>query len=136
MKTYQELITFPTYEERFNYLKGAQRIGDETFGSHRYLNQQFYKSPEWRRHRREMILRDNGCDMALEGYTIFGTIHVHHIEPITIEDIINRSPLLFDPNNTVCVSAITHKKLTYWDGTDISDPYTLTIRTEGDTKLW
>lgn len=83
-----------------------------------------------------MILRDNGCDMALPGYEIFEGIHLHHINPITPQDIVDRNPFIFDPNNVVCVSAYTHKRLTYWDGTDIEDPNRLTIRKAGDTKLW
>lgn len=136
MKTYTELLTFKTYEERFNYLKMDQRIGDETFGHLRYLNQRFYSSPEWRRFRRDMILRDNGCDMALPGYEIFEGIHLHHINPITPQDIVDRNPFIFDPNNVVCVSEHTHKRLTYWDGEEIQDPNKLVIRRPGDTKLW
>lgn len=136
MKTYNELLTFKTYEERFNYLKMDQIIGDETFGHLRYLNQRFYRSPEWRRFRRDMILRDNGCDMALPGYEIFEGIHLHHINPITPDDIVNRNPFIFDPNNVVCVSEYTHKRLTYWDGEEIRDPNHLIIRKPGDTTLW
>ena len=136
MKTYTELLTFKTYEERFDYLKMDQRIGDETFGHLRYLNQKFYRSPEWRRFRRDMILRDNGCDMALPGYEIFEGIHLHHINPITPQDIVDRNPFIFDPNNVVCVSEITHKRLTYWDGEEIRDPNHLIIRKPGDTTLW
>lgn len=136
MKTYNELITFSTYIERFNYLKLDQKIGEETFGHLRYLNQRFYSSPEWRSFRNSIILRDNGCDLALPGYEIFEGLHVHHINPITYEDIVDRSPILFDPNNVVCVSEYTHKRLTYWDGTEITNPYEPITRTKGDTKLW
>ncbi len=136
MKTYTELLQFNTYEDRFNYLKMDQRVGEDTFGPFRYLNQIFYRTPEWRRFRNEIILRDNGCDMALSGYEIHEQVHIHHINPITPDDIINRSPVLFDPNNVVCVSARTHKLLTYWDGEEIQDPNKLIIRKPGDTKLW
>lgn len=83
-----------------------------------------------------MILRDNGCDMALPGYEIFEGIHLHHINPITPDDIVNRNPFIFDPNNVVCVSEYTHKRLTYWDGEEIHDPNHLIIRKPGDTTLW
>ena len=136
MKTYTELLQFNTYEDRFNYLKMDQRVGEDTFGPFRYLNQRFYRTPEWRKFRNEIILRDNGCDLALPGYEIFNTIHIHHINPITPNDIVDRSPVLFDPNNVICVSEYTHKRLTYWDGTEIRDPYQLVIRRQGDTKLW
>lgn len=113
IRTYSELILLPTFEERYEYLRLDGNIGDITFGSNRYLNQKFYNTPEWRRFRREIIIRDNGCDMGLEGFEIYGTIHVHHLNPITKEDILNHSACLFDPENVICVSSETHKLLTY-----------------------
>ena len=87
IKTYSELITIPTYEERFEYLRCNSAVGKETFGFDRYLNQVLYNSMDWKRLRRQIIIRDNGCDLALEGYTIYGKIIIHHINPISLDDI-------------------------------------------------
>lgn len=97
--------------ERYRYLKCNERIAEETFGCYRELNQIFYKSNEWKRFRRDIIIRDYGLDMGLEGHEIFGPITIHHIEPITIQDILNRNPAIVDPDNAVCVSDNTHKAI-------------------------
>ena len=115
IKTYSELISIPTYEERFDYLKLEGVVGKDTFGYDRYLNQAFYNSPEWRRFRRDMIIRDNGCDLACEGYDIRGRIILHHINPLTQEDLINRKEALFNPENIICVSHNTHNAIHYGD---------------------
>jgi len=115
IKTYSELITIPTYLERFNYLKIGGAVGRETFGHERYLNQILYNSHEWRRFRRDMVLRDNGFDLACEGFEIVGKIIVHHIDPITVEDVLNRHPKIFDPENVICVSMDTHNAIHYGD---------------------
>ena len=115
IKTYSELIRIPTYEERFDYLKLEGVVGKDTFGYDRYLNQAFYNSPEWRRFRRDMIIRDNGCDLACEGYDIRGRIILHHINPLTQEDLINRKEALFNPENIICVSHNTHNAIHYGD---------------------
>lgn len=113
IRSYSELITFDTFLDRFNYLKLNGKVGAETFGWSRYLNQAFYASPEWKKTRRRVIIRDEGCDLGLEGYNIYGTIYVHHINPITPEDIDNRDPKLFSMDNLVCVSYRTHEAITY-----------------------
>ena len=136
-KTYSELITIPTFSERFDYLKLDGSIGEMTFGGHRLLNQRFYTSPEWRKIRREVVIRDNGFDLACDDCLIFGKILIHHIEPITIDDIINRSPKVTDLNNLVCVSFETHNGLHY--GTNESEslkPDWFVERKPGDTCLW
>lgn len=115
IKTYSELISIPTYEERFDYLKLEGVVGKDTFGYDRYLNQAFYNSPEWRRFRRDIIIRDNGCDLACEGYEIRGKIILHHINPLTQDDLINRREALFDPENIICVSHNTHNAIHYGD---------------------
>ena len=115
IKTYSELISIPTYEERFDYLKLEGVVGKDTFGYDRYLNQAFYNSPEWRRFRRDIIIRDNGCDLACEGYDIRGRIILHHINPLTQEDLINRKEALFNPENIICVSHNTHNAIHYGD---------------------
>ena len=114
-RSYSELIRLPTFEERFDYLKFSAKIGEATFGFERYLNQIFYTSKEWRKFRRDIIIRDNGCDMAMEDYDIYGRIEVHHINPITVKMIENNDPLLMDPENVVCVSPNTHKAIHYGD---------------------
>ena len=115
IKTYSELITLPTFVERFRYLKIGGRVGEDTFGHDRYLNQILYKTPEWRSFRRDMILRDNGCDLACEGYEIYERILLHHINPITVEDVIKRHPKIFDPENVISTVLRTHNAIHYGD---------------------
>lgn len=139
MKTfrrYSELIRLRTIEDRFNYLKIAASVGESTFGFSRYLNQALYRSKEWKDFKREMVIRDKACDMALEGWDIpEGAILVlHHINPLTLEDVENRSDALFDPENVVCVSDRTHRAIHYGD---ISLINTLPIeRRPNDTCPW
>lgn len=114
-KTYSELIAIPTYEDRFRYLQLQGAVGKDTFGYDRYLNQVLYNSQEWKRFRNEIIIRDNGCDLAFEGYDIHGRILVHHINPITVDDVVNRNPLVFDPENVICVTHNTHNAIHYGD---------------------
>ena len=115
IKTYSELIEIPSFLERFRYLKIGGQVGKETFGYERYLNQIVYKTGEWRRFRRDIILRDHGCDLACEGFDIYGKIIVHHIDPITVEDVVNRNPKVFDPENTISTSLNTHNAIHYGD---------------------
>ena len=115
IKTYSELITFPTFEERFEYLKLDGQVGVETFGFNRYLNQAFYKSDEWLSIRDYVITRDNGCDLGMEGYEIYGRILIHHINPITKDDIIQRSRILLDPENLITTVKRTHDAIHYGD---------------------
>lgn len=134
MKTYQELITFDNFEDRFNYLKLSGRIGDETFGSNRWVNQIFYKSREWLSFRDRVIRRDNGCDLGVEGREIFGPILIHHINPITLEDIVERDPKVFDMNNVITTMLSTHNAIHYSDaGILVLDPIE---RTQNDTCPW
>ena len=115
IKTYSELITIPTFEERFEYLKLGGQVGVETFGFNRYLNQAFYKSDEWLSIRDYIITRDNGCDLGMEGYEIYGRILIHHINPITKDDIIQRSRILLDPENLITTVKRTHDAIHYGD---------------------
>lgn len=134
IKTYSELIQFDTFLDRFNYLKLNGKVGLETFGWSRYLNQAFYSSPEWKKTRRRVIIRDNGRDLGMEGYEIYGTIYVHHIDPISPEDIENRDPKLFDLDNLICVSRRTHDAITLGDEDLLpTDPI---IRRPNDTCPW
>lgn len=134
MKSYQDLMTLPTFEERFHYLETGNRVGEATFGYERWLNQKFYSSNEWRKVRRQIAIRDDGCDLGCEDYPISGRIHVHHINPITAEDIQNNDPKLFDPNNLISTSELTHKALTYGSYDDLPKPYI--PRSMHDTSPW
>lgn len=135
-KTYSELIKLPTFEERFKYLKISGIIGEETFGSNRYLNQAFYSSYEWKRFRREVIIRDNGMDLGVNGYDIHGIIVIHHINPISIEDIANINlDVLMNFDNVISTSERTHKAIHYSDDKIVlrTEPI---IRKPNDTCLW
>ena len=133
-RTYRECMQLPTFQERYRYLQIGGQVGKETFGFDRYLNQMLYRTPEWKRFRREMILRDNGCDLGCEGYEIYGNVLVHHINPITVEDVINRNPCIFDPNNVICTSLNTHNAIHYGDETLlITEPV---VRKPNDTCPW
>lgn len=115
IKTYSELIMLPTYIDRLNYLIIGGAVGRQTFGEDRYLNQILYNSYEWRRFRRDIIIRDGGLDLAHEDFEIEGKIIVHHIDPITVEDVLNRHPKIFDYENVVCTSMNTHNAIHYGD---------------------
>lgn len=134
IKTYSELIQFKTFEERFNYLKIDGIIGQETFGFDRYLNQIFYTSPEWRKLRNKIIIRDNGCDLAVPGLKIIGKIFIHHINPISKDDIISRSDYLMNPEYLICSSKSTHDAIHYGD-TNLLPKGPIT-RTKNDTCPW
>lgn len=136
-KSYFELSSMKTFNERFEYLKLPGVVSHSTFGGNRYLNQAFYRSKEWRKARDYVILRDNGCDLGIEGYEIpqGELLVVHHINPITLEDIMDRSESLFDPNNLICVSDITHKMIHYGDIGGVPDREPV-VRCPNDTVPW
>lgn len=114
--SYSELILIPTFIERYRYLKINGVVGEETFGYERYLNQRFYTSKEWRQFRRDIIIRDQGLDLGVDGFPIGGTITIHHINPIDKKDILQgRWDILMNPENVICVSDITHKAIHYGD---------------------
>lgn len=134
VRTYSELIKIPTFLERFKYLKLNGSVGVDTFGFDRYLNQTFYRSYEWKRLRNDVIVRDMGCDLGLEGYDIFDKILVHHMNPIGPDDIIHRSDYLLDPEFLICTSKLTHDAIHYGNEQILyQDPV---IRTPGDTCPW
>lgn len=134
IRTYSELITLPTFEERYRYLRLGGKVGEETFGFDRYLNQIFYKTDEWLRVRDYVIIRDNGCDLGIEGREIHSRILVHHMNPITMEDILNRSEYLLDPEYLICTVKRTHDAIHYGDDSLLfKDPI---IRTKNDTCPW
>lgn len=115
IKLYSEVILLPTLEERFEYLKLKGVVGAETFGYDRYLNQVLYHDREWKRIRNDVIIRDNGCDLGVEGHEIKGRILVHHINPITIDDVKLRRACVFDLDNLICTSHDTHNAIHYGD---------------------
>lgn len=134
MKTYTEMMSYSDFKDRFRYLKLSGRVGEDTFGFDRYLNQAFYKSPEWLAVRNRVILRDNGCDLAHPDYEIIGRIYIHHLNPIRKKDVLERSDFLFDLENLVCVSYDTHQAIHYGDEDLLySDPI---IRRPNDTCPW
>lgn len=115
IKTYSELKKIPTFEKRFEYLKLEGIVGVETFGYERYLNQSFYRSREWKKIRDEVILRDNGCDLGIEGYDIFKRVIIHHMNPISRTDIVDHTDMLLNPEYLICVSKRTHDAIHYGD---------------------
>lgn len=133
-RCYSELISIPTFKERYEYLRLFGKVGKETFGYDRYLNQVLYTSDEWRRFRRDIIIRDNGCDLGCEGYELQSRIIVHHINPITIEDVLNRSRMVFDPDNVISVSHNTHQAIHYGDESLL--PLLPVERSRYDTCPW
>lgn len=134
-KTYSELIQIPSYIERYRYLKLGGKAGEITFGNDRYLNQILYKSPEWKSFRRGIILRDCGCDMGVPGYEIQGVILIHHINPITVEDIYKRNECVFDEENVISVSKRTHNAIHYGDEELLSIDE-IVERRPNDTTPW
>ena len=134
LRTYSELITLPTFKERFQYLQLSGSVGVDTFGYDRYLNQLFYRSPEWKQLRHEIIVRDNGCDLAMDGYDIYGRIIIHHLNPLIKEDILNRSDYLLNPEFLVCTTHKTHNAIHYGDESLlITEPI---VRSRNDTCPW
>lgn len=133
-RTYRELKRLKTFEGRFNYLKLKGMVGEATFGWDRYLNQQLYHSSEWRTLRDEIIIRDDGCDLGISGYEIHDIVVVHHMNPLTLEDIENGSFRVFDPDQLICVSHNTHMAIHYGDSSLLPKP--LVERRPGDTTLW
>lgn len=134
IKSYKELIKLKTFEERLRYLQLNAIVGIETFGSGRWLNQRLYHSSLWNDVKNEIILRDNGCDLGLDGYEIRGRIYIHHLNPITKEDVLNNSSKLYDPNNLICVSFDTHQSIHY--GSECAALSQLIERRPNDTCPW
>lgn len=134
IRTYSELITLPTFEERFQYLRLDGSVGAETFGFDRYLNQVFYRSQKWKSVRDHVIIRDNGCDLGVEGYEINGRILVHHMNPITIQDLERESDFLLDPEYLISTIHNTHNAIHYGDESLLPQPPI--VRARNDTCPW
>ena len=134
IRTYSELKRIKTFKERYDYLKLRGEVGVETFGADRYLNQALYRSSRWKRTRDKIIIRDNGCDLGIEGYEVKDRIYIHHMNPITLEDILEENDEMFNPEFLICVSFNTHNAIHFSD--DSLLPKLPVERKPGDTKLW
>lgn len=132
---YSDLIKLQTFDERFKYLEIGGHIGIESFGYDRYLNQQFYRSPEWKKIRDQIILRDNGNDLGLEGYPVYGKIVIHHINPISIEDVLNYNPDIFNPEYLISCSHQTHNAIHYGNE-EYLNRFNVIERKPNDTIPW
>lgn len=133
-RSYQELLSYETFEERFRYLSLGGDVGADTFGFDRYLNQSFYASREWKRIRLQVIARDEGRDLALPGHEIYDKIYVHHMNPMTPDDIKHGNDDILDPDFLICVTHQTHNAIHYGDESALPRPFV--ERRPGDTKLW
>lgn len=134
IRTYSELILLPTFKERYEYLKLGGKVGEETFGFDRYLNQKFYKSKEWRDIRDYVIMRDNACDLGIEDREIHSGIIIHHMNPITKYDIVNQTEFLTNPDYMICTLKRTHDAIHYGDDSILFSD--IVIRSKNDTCPW
>jgi len=133
IKTYSEVIRLSTFEERYDYLRTRSSIGEQTFGSDRQLNQMLYTSSRWRRIRDQIIIRDSGFDLAMPGYNIVDYPIIHHINPITLDDIENNNSIIYNPQNLICTSFDTHNAIHFGNG--LKETKIIT-RTPNDTSPW
>lgn len=133
-RSYSELRRLRTFEERFAYLKLGGRVGQSTFGFDRWINQQFYTSTQWRHVRDQVIARDLACDLGIEGYEIYDRIIIHHLNPMTAEDIEHGDPRILDTDNLITTTHATHNAIHYGDESLLRKPHI--ERRRGDTKLW
>ena len=137
LRTYSELSNLSTFKERYEYLRIGGVVGETTFGFDRYLNQMLYNSAKWKSVRNKVIIRDNGNDLGVEGHDISDSskfITIHHMNPITEDDIINENPDIYDPEYLICVSPQTHRAIHFGDSSLLPKP--LIERSPGDTSLW
>lgn len=133
-RRYSELRCLETFDERFDYLRLGGSVGRSTFGFDRHLNQVFYTSREWRDIRQHVVIRDNGCDLGVEGYDIHTGLLVHHMNPMSADDILHREDWILDPEYLIATTHNTHNAIHY--GTEGYDPNRVPMRTRGDTTLW
>lgn len=134
IRSYSELIQFQSIEERFRYLALRSGVGDSTFGFERYINQQFYRSREWKQIRHHVIARDLARDLAVEGYEIHGRLVIHHMNPMGVEEIVGGDSSILDPEFLITTAHQTHNAIHYGDETLL--PHPVITRSPGDTKLW
>ena len=136
MRTFKELDSLVSFFDRFEYLKLVGEVGTSSFGHDRYLNQMLYSSARWRSVRNHVIVRDNGCDLAVPGFDITTKINIHHMNPVTVDDIIKGRDHIFEPDFLICTSHKTHMAIHYGDSNLIETSYNWIPRESGDTKLW
>ena len=134
VRTYIELRQLETFDERYFYLRLRGTLGEETFGFDRWINQRFYKSQEWKLVRNHILIRDNGCDLGVQGYEIHANPMVHHMNPVNVDDILHAEEWLLDPNFLITTSITTHNAIHYGDESLL--PRGPVERKAGDTKLW
>lgn len=134
IRKYSELRGLDTFKERYEYLRLRGGVGEETFGFDRYLNQRFYRSREWKNIRDYVIVRDEGCDLGVEGYEIHDKIIIHHMNPMVIDDLVHGNPDILDPEYLITVSHDTHNAIHYGDESLLTK--VLVERRPGDTRLW
>lgn len=132
-RSYSELRRLDTFDERFDYLSLVGQVGEPTFGSNRWVNQRFYTSPQWKQVRDYVLVRDNGCDLGLPGYEVHHGLLVHHMNPMTVDDIVEGQDWILDPEFLICTSKQTHNALHYGGE---SPRQRVVERRAGDTKLW
>lgn len=133
-RRYSELCQLHTFEDRYDYLRIGGMVGRDTFGFDRYINQAFYASREWKQVRQEVIVRDNGCDLAMPGYEINGMVLVHHLNPMSAENIEHSDEWILNPEYLITTTKDTHNAIHYGDASLLSKPFT--PRRPGDTQLW
>lgn len=134
LKTYSQLIKLKSFDDRYEYLKLSGEVGVSTFGFDRHINQLFYKSYEWRSIRRDVIIRDNGCDLGVDGYDIYTTLLIHHMNPITQKDIMHGDPAIIDPEYLITTTKKTHNAIHFGDSR--YEPSVVIERSANDTQLW
>lgn len=133
-RTYSEACQYPTLETRFEYLKLDGAVGQSTFGFDRYINQRFYRSREWKSARDFVIVRDDGCDLGIPGHEIHGRLLIHHINPLSVDDVLGSEEWIFDPEYLITTTHDTHNAIHYGDASLL--PKVVVARESGDTKLW
>lgn len=134
IKTYSELIKLPTFEDRYRYLRIGGIVGEETFGYDRWINQMFYKNKKWLKIRDEIILRDGACDLGIKNREIHSVVYVHHMNPLTKDDILNQTDFLLNPEYLICTSYNTHNAIHYGDESLLLKDYV--PRSKNDTCPW
>lgn len=134
IRSYSELRRLNTFDERFEYLKLNGEVGRSTFGFDRWINQRFYTSYQWKRARNFVILRDNGCDLGISGYEINGAVYIHHMNPMSVDDIVHGEEWIFDPEYLITTTQITHNAIHFGDDRQL--PKVVISRSPNDTKLW
>lgn len=134
IRTYSELSRLETIEDRYKYLKLSGEVAEQTFGLERYINQRFYRSTQWKQIRNHIIVRDNGCDLGVDGYEVYGQLTIHHMNPMTVADIRDGNSAILDPEYLIAVAHQTHNAIHYGDERQLPRPPV--SRRAGDTKLW